>query len=84
MGVTHGINMLLILLVLVGYAWGFGLSKTWKRLDQTNEGKLSLEDIPPSDCSMATPSTFHYFMMYIDVIEEGELSRVNGEDAEEP
>ena len=88
MGVTHGINMLLILLVLVGYAWGFGLSKTWKRLDQTNEGKLSLEDIPLSFCSMATSSTCRNFMMnffdLVNVVEEGELSRADGEDAEEP
>ena len=89
MGVTHGINMLLILVVLGGYAWGFGISKTWKRLGQTNnEGKLSLEDIPPSYCSMATPSTCHNFMMnffdLVDVVEEGELSRVDGEDVGEP
>ena len=88
MGVTRGINMLLILLVLVGYAWGFGISKTWKRLGQTNEAKLSLKDIPLSFCSMATSSTCHNFMMYffdlVDVVEEGELSRADGEDAEEP
>ena len=93
MRVTHGMSLFrIILLVLVGHAWGFGISKTWKRLGQTNnEGKLSLEDIPPSYCSMATPSTWHYFVMYffdvvdvLEVLEEGELSRADGEDAEEP
>ena len=73
-----------VILALGGCAWGFGVSKTWKRLGQTNGGEklssnIALEDLPPPYCSMAAPSTTSdYFMMdffdMADVVEKGELS----------
>ena len=94
MGVTQcEVKFCFVILALGGCAWGFGVSKTWKRLGQTNGGEklssnIALEDLPPPYCSITPPSTSDYFMMYFfdlaNVVEKGELSRVDGVSGEEP
>ena len=94
MGVTQcEVKFCFVILALGGCAWGFGVSKTWKRLGQTNGGEklssnIALEDLPPPYCSITPPSTSDYFMMYFfdlaNVVEKGELSRVDGGAGEEP
>ena len=94
MGVTQcEVKFCFVILALGGCAWGFGVSKTWKRLGQTNNGEklssnIALEDLPPPYCSMASPSTSDYFMMYffdvVDVVEKGERSHTDGGAGEEP